>query len=313
MAFPLSYLSSEALRSAISHLRAGELRVPVLGALSSARVVSILLATALGAQAAITATNVASLLIKRTVGGKRVDQPRAVRSPAASLAALGDANLFGAPASADPPETDPTPVSNTPLVLTGTISTGDPTQGFAIVGKDRLSAHTRLVGEAVADGVTLREVYTDHAVIDRGGQLETIWLPHSSVSLTSTRLLAARSEAATPQPVLPALSPEVRERLEYENARVGVAFTESALADHEQFRALVVQAGADPSMLTQMGLKPGDVVQGVDNINIDANNVDLLRKSLASGRKVRLNIIRPQEGPMNLELDSAQYQGLVSN
>jgi general secretion pathway protein C len=277
------------------------------------RVVSILLAVGIAVQAASIA--VTTFVLQRS-DNHGVGRPPVIRSAPATVAAVVDAHLFGAIPAA-PVSAEQTSVSSSPLVLTGTIALTDPTRGFAIVGKDRLTTRTYLVGTMVAEGVTLREVYTDHVVVDRGGELETVSMPKSSLLLTApTKVLTAAvaapsaNTAAHPEPLIP---PEIREPLDYENARVGTAFKETALTDHDVFRGLVLQPGPDPSILAQMGLKPGDIVTGVNNILIDLNNLALLRKYLASGGKIVLNINRPQEGPINLSLDSAPYQGLVSN
>lgn len=302
MPFPLLRLARD-VRSEIA-------RVPRVH--SGAQVVSGLLAIGLAVQAASTTVAIVSLMLQKPPDHHGIRHVRPIESVASSVAALANANLFGAAPAAN--TLAAISVSNSPLVLTGTIALTDPTRGFAILGKDRLTPRMHPVGSAVAEGVTLHEVYTDHVIVDRGGRLEAVWMPKSS--LLTQQLTAAVIRAPNVNAALPTeapMSPDVREHLDYENARVGAAFTESALTDHDQFRGLVVQAGPDPSILGQMGLKPGDVVMGVDSINIDLDNVGLLRKSLASGRKIVLNIIRPREGPIDLPLDSAQYQGLVNN
>ena len=167
-------------------------------------------------------------------------------------------------------------------------------------------------GTSVSDGIVLRAVYIDHALIDRAGRLESIWLPRSSLMPAVMPRIAEVADTTTPPPAFPEPT-DVRERLDYENTRVGTAFKETPLMSMDQFRGLRVEAGADPGILKQMGLQAGDVVQGVDGILVDLEHVDLLRKALVSGRRVRIGVIRPQEGPMDLEIDAGQFQGLVSN
>lgn len=300
----------------LARLRTDGLHAGMLRAHSGAHLVSVLLAICLAVQAATTTTRVISLL-RLKADGHVIVPTRPIQSTVSSVATLANANLFGAPPAPEKPAASESVPSRSPLFLSGTIALTDATQGFAILGKDRMTTHMFRVGSSVAEGVTLREVYADHAVVDRGGQPETVWMPKSSLRMSVTQPLTAAANRApsitAPAPPQQPMSPEVREHLDYENARVGAVFTETALTEHEQFRGLVVQPGPDPSMLAQMGLKPGDVVLGVDSINIDLNNVNLLRKSLASGHKIVLNIMRPQQGPIDLQLDSSAYQGLVSN
>lgn len=293
---------------------AGRLRTGGSGAFTRAiarpRLVATLLAVALTAHAAMTVYRLGSLLNPRPQKDFPADHTGAAHSTSMSVAAIAGAHLFGALPAADQPEK--APVTSAPFVLTGTIALGDPADGFALIGGDAKSTQMYAVGSSIADGITLREVYTDRALIVRGGQVETLWMPRSSLLSDLMPHPVAVADVSVPRSA-PPVPDEVRERLDYENTRVGTAFVETPLMNMEQFRGLKVEAGPDPAILKQMGLKPGDVIQGVDGILIDLEHVDLLRKALASGRKVRLGVLRSQEGPVDLEIDPVQVQGLISN
>ena len=94
------------------------------------------------------------------------------------VAAITNAHLFGDCGGDDGAE-DPrdAPQSNIPLVLTGIISAEDPQNGLAILGQTAASAKVFAVGDNVPGGAKLHSVYSDRVVIDRGGQLETLFLP----------------------------------------------------------------------------------------------------------------------------------------
>ena len=67
--------------------------------------------------------------------------------------------------------------SSMPLVLAGVLATEDPKQGMAIIGESAQAAKVVAVGQQVPGGAQLHSVYSDRAIIDRGGTLESVFLP----------------------------------------------------------------------------------------------------------------------------------------
>jgi general secretion pathway protein C len=315
---PTSLLASASahIHRALTAARARGPWPTLLGLIKSPTFVSAVLAGALAVEIVGTINGVVRLL-----AGAPRDSATATRSIGGlpvrhSFAALAAANLFGNAAS-EAPTPPPSVVTREQLVLVGTLVVSDPSQASAIIGTQALRPVFHVTGSVVAPGITLREVYTDHAVVDRGGQTETVWMPRSVLTFASApRALGSPAtvqvaEEEEPEPQQPK-PPPVAEVLDYENARVGSAFKETALTSNGVFMGLIVQAGPDPSVLQQMGLKPGDVIKGVDGILIDIDQVDRLRKALAKGGKVQLDVIRP-EGPVDVQIDATSFQGLVSN
>lgn len=313
---PTSLLASATalIHRGLTAVRARGLQATLLELIRSPSFASAVLAGALAVEIVSTISGVARLL----VGAPR-DSATAVRSIGGlpvrhSFAAVAAANLFGsAPAEAPTP---PSAVTREQLVLVGTLAMSDPSKASAIIGTQDVRPRFHVAGSVVAPGITLREVYTDHAVVDRGGQTETVWMPRSALTFASApRALGAPAIALVaeeePEPEQPK-PPPVAEVLDYENARVGSAFKETALTSNGVFMGLIVQAGPDPSVLQQMGLKPGDVIKGVDGILIDIDQVDRLRKALAKGGKIQLDVIRP-DGPVDVQVDAGPFQGLVTN
>jgi general secretion pathway protein C len=85
-------------------------------------------------------------------------------------------HLFGL--AADDAVPDPGPLSGATqnLGLLGTIATENPERGLAIVTVDG-PAKVYSVGERLA-GASLHAVYMDRILLDRGGRMETVYLPH---------------------------------------------------------------------------------------------------------------------------------------
>jgi type II secretion system protein C len=283
------------------------------GAFWSPRVVSTLLAGALAIELILTVVQVVPLVR----GGNRAAQGglppmSAQHSAAMSIVAVVREHLFG-----DPPveqRAAPRPVSTAPLVLAGTLATRNPSRGFALIGSSVTNTKVYPVGGPIADGTTLVEVYTDHVVINRGGQLETLAMPHSSLFASLPPRPRVVGFPDDPEGIIHTEQPpaeEITSRFDKENLHVAAAFVEKPLLSEGQFQGLQVQPGPDPSILKQMGLKPGDVVLGVDGITLDMDHLDLFRKTLASGRKTQISVVRGSEGQVNLDVDSAKFAGLI--
>jgi type II secretory pathway component PulC len=92
--------------------------------------------------------------------------------------ALVAANLFGAP-EPPPVNTDPNavPLSASNLILTGTLALRNPKKGMTIVSNDGKSAIYK-VGATLAGAVVL-SIYKDRVILDRGGTVEALVMPHA--------------------------------------------------------------------------------------------------------------------------------------
>ena len=148
----------------------GDLRASALA--RAPQVATFVLALALAAQLAF-------IVVAMTSRSRQAPPPGAAGAPVAQLdiGGLVNAHLFGnaaAPASGDAANAPP---SSMPLVLAGVLATDDPTQGMAIIGESAQAAKVVAVGQQVPGGAQLHSVYSDRAIIDRGGVLESVYLP----------------------------------------------------------------------------------------------------------------------------------------
>jgi general secretion pathway protein C len=104
--------------------------------------------------------------------------PTVAVTPAVDIGRVVAAHLFGsytaAPGEGADPNAAPTTTAN--LQLAGTIATTDPKKGLAIIG-DGGPAKVYSAGQQVG-GFTLHSVYLDRVLLDRGGSLEALLLPH---------------------------------------------------------------------------------------------------------------------------------------
>jgi type II secretory pathway component PulC len=96
-----------------------------------------------------------------------------VRVSQVDVASIVAAHLFGSPATALD-SADHAPASRSTLKLVGTLAGRDPATGLALIS-DQAKSFVLRIGES-ATGVSLRYVYADHVILDRGGIPETLTL-----------------------------------------------------------------------------------------------------------------------------------------
>src|SRR6267142_747581 len=137
------------------------------------RIVTWILAIALGVQAALILTDLVAA--RRGGAGGTVRQGPA-HSRLVDLAAITNAHLFGAAPTLKQDGAN-APQTSMPLVLTGIIAGNDPQNGLAILGPSAQATKVYAVGDNVPGGAKLHSVYSDRVVIDRDGRLESLSLP----------------------------------------------------------------------------------------------------------------------------------------
>jgi len=233
------------------------------------------------------------------------------RMPPSALAeVIVRAHLFGeAAVASDARGSDPTPEARD-WRLAGTLATANPTEGIAILGPEGQLARAYRAGVEIAAGIWLREVYPDHVQIERNGQMQSLMLPRSSLTLFAqqTAVLADREIEPPEHPE------ELRTVITAESDRLAAVMRLEPLMSGDLVSGIVVQPGADPGMLRRLGLEPGDVVSNVDGILVTREDrVEVLRKALGSGRSIQLAITRPPGDHRTVTVDTSALSGLISN
>src|SRR5689334_24902298 len=143
------------------------------------QVVTFVLALAIAAQLAL-------ILVSLTGRSRQTAPPPVSTAPVAppfDIGGLVNSHLFGnaaVQASGDAANAPPTSI---PLVLAGVLATEDPKEGMAIIGESAQAAKVVAVGQQVPGGAQLDSVYNDRAIINRGGVLESVYLPRRTAAL----------------------------------------------------------------------------------------------------------------------------------
>src|SRR5215510_9444402 len=159
------------------------------------QVVTFILALALAAQLAL-------IVVGMTSRSRQTAPPPAASGPAApplDIGGLVNMHLFGNAVVQNSGDGANAPPSSMPLVLAGVLATEDPKEGMAIIGESAQAAKVVAVGQQVPGGAQLNSVYSDRAIIDRGGTLEAVFLP---------RQAGGGIVASAPPPPMPSAAPQ---------------------------------------------------------------------------------------------------------
>jgi general secretion pathway protein C len=168
------------------------------------------------------------------------------------------------------------------------MATSEPTAGFAFVGETAATAKFRHVGEMLPGGVKLHSVYIDRVMLDRGGRLEALLLPHYQGSTALPAPLAARP---TPQPTRFA---ENLRRIAETNpsAFSEIVRPQPVFAGGTQ-KGYRVYPGRNRQQFAKLGLQPGDLVTAVNGtpLSDQANSMQIFN-TISSTDRVTLTVER---------------------
>jgi general secretion pathway protein C len=186
--------------------------------------------------------------------------------PAIDLQTVVSAHLFGV-AVAEPVNGDPAnaPNSTSNLVLAGTIATQDPKRGVAIIS-DGGPSKVYAVGDGVG-GATLHSVYLDRVLLDRGGSLETLLLPHVLPSRAPP--LVQKPAGADPRTL--AAVDNIRRMVQQDPGILNEVLRTVASYDNKagKLRGFRAYPGRNRQAFSRLGLRPGDLVTAINGTPLD--------------------------------------------
>jgi len=266
-----------------------------------AQLVALVLLLALGVDAALILTRSlagAPSVPPAAVGAAPV-LPRVSVNPTLQLATIVNAHLFGGGAVAGGGDA---PATTMPLILAGVIADPDPGKGVAIIGENAAAGKLYSVGAAIPGGAHLHAVYADRVLLERNGGLETLMLPR-----TPANPRAALGAAAAPRSTTAAASREPASLLAG-LVRVQPVFNQGKLQGYRIFPG----GGHGTSAFTQLGLKPGDLIEAVNGTSLDdaARAMEVLG-TLSSSATATVTVSRNGQSQevnlnlANLNLDAA--------
>jgi general secretion pathway protein C len=227
------------------------------------------------------------------VGGAR---PEDSALSALRVSEITSAHLFGETHStvndANAPQT------SAQLVLAGVLAVPDPKRGLAIIGPNAGSAKLYTVGSAVPGGVSLYSVYPDRVLLDRGGVIESLLLPRKG---PLAGMPAATSDAGLNGGQRLASFAQGNGALLGGLVRAQPVFVGSKLSGYRIYPGGRTSIGA----FTHLGLRPGDLITGVNGTPLDdPNRASEILQTLSSSANANVTVLRngqSQEITLNLE------------
>ena len=263
------------------------------------QVVTFVLALAIAAQLAL-------ILVSLTGRSRQTAPPPVSTAPVAppfDIGGLVNSHLFGnaaVQASGDAANAPPTSI---PLVLAGVLATPDPKQGMAIIGESAAAAKVVAVGQQVPGGAQLHSVYSDRAIIDRSGVLESVYLPRRTASI---------GPANMPPPAPPvggnneAMLDRMRKLVNDDPGVIGQIMRPQPVFAGGKMRGFRVYPGANRQAFARMGLRAGDLVTAINGTPLDdKDRAQEIFGTLNSSTEARVTITRANR-QQDLVLNIAQ-------
>jgi general secretion pathway protein C len=269
------------------------------------QIVTFLLALGLAAQLAFVVVGLGSR-------SRQTAPPPVAALPAAAPLDIGgivNAHLFGNAAVQATGDAANAPPSSMPLVLAGLMATADPKEGMAIIGESAATAKVVSVGQQVPGGAQLHSVYSDRAIIDRGGALESVFLPRNS---------AVGSAPPPPPPVASngneGMVERMRKLVSDDPGVIGQVLRPQPVFAGGKMRGFRVYPGANRQAFARLGLRAGDLVTAINGTPLDdKDRAQEIFGTLNSSTDARVTVTRngrQQELVLNVAQISAEAEQL---
>jgi general secretion pathway protein C len=179
------------------------------------------------------------------------------------------------------------------LSLRGTFSSVDSALARAIIADERGNEEMYAVGDILPGNAELSEIQTDKVILLRGGRYEVLRLPRDTIAgneavATISATTASRSDTTSER--LQALRQTLQQN---PRSLFGLVRTIPKKDDQGKMIGYILQPGREPELFEQMGLRPGDVVTRINDVNLDnlASGMQALR-SVQGGDTVSMTVLR---------------------
>ncbi len=220
---------------------------------------------------------------------------------------ISEAHLFGSflqttvktSATVDAPET------RLNLILKGVLATTPMKFASAIISLGKNGKEdTYSIGDKVSSA-TLKEVYTDKIILERGGRLETLRMPEEAGKNLITTVSSSSSSRGTPRTNTPgAVLSDIRKKIIKNPTSFGKYAIPVPYKENGKLRGFRLQAQGDRSLFDAVGLKTNDVVIALNGVELNdpSKGLKALRK-LQNAKSIDLTILRDGvEIPLHFEI-----------
>ncbi len=217
---------------------------------------------------------------------------------------LTAANIFGVSDKEVVKKQTKVPETRLNLTLKGVLAAKPMERASAIIAQGKAGKEDIYsVGDKMPGGVSIKEIHSDHVVLERGGRLETLKLPkESGINLGSasgtglSRVNSAKSPAA-------ALT-KIRKNILKNPTSFGDYALPVLVKENGKQIGYRLQPQQKGELLAELGLQSTDVITQINGVKLDKpqNGIMALRK-LSTAKN--LNIVVKRNGaevPINISL-----------
>ena len=201
------------------------------------------------------------------------------------------------------------------LQLLGVIAASDPAQARAFILADGKQQQFAIGEQLPGSGrVVLSKVLVDRAIIDNNGRYETLWLydpasnsnqpqAHDSADSSAANTVDLRADAQAT-----ALAQSYREQLYKNPGSLADVIQVAPAMDAGKLIGYRINPGRDQALFQKFGFKPGDIVTGVNGIELqDPQRALELYNLIRSARDASITVRRGSEQlTMMVSLDSSE-------
>ncbi|MEA5446637.1 type II secretion system protein GspC [Gammaproteobacteria bacterium AB-CW1] len=244
------------------------------------------------------------------------DAPVANGGPAPSVAEVPDTedhtdleqllalSVFGEP----DPEEDTTeeidlaelnaPETQLNLELRGVLATEIPEMARAIIASGRDEDKSYKVGDSLGSGATLRAIYSNRVILERGGELETLRLPRENgedglVRAQASDRTARQDRGNGDEYTVPEDVAGLRDSIRENPERITDVIRPTPHREDGEMVGFRVFPGRMRDEFQQMGLRAGDIVTAVNGTPLDSAAAGMrLLNELEDASSVELTIRR---------------------
>jgi len=201
------------------------------------------------------------------------------------------------------------PATTLKLSLRGTLALADPKQGMAVIADEHGSDRAYKVGDDVAAGARLTEVYTDHVVLTHEGVAETLSLPRPEehapeLPETNQRNLAGtpggKASSVPPTYVPPQMNhgaldwSKAQKQLQTDPAELARQVHIEPVFENGKVAGARLSGGGDvAALMRQAGLKPTDLITAVNGSPIASlSNPQQFMDNLRNAASLQVTVLR---------------------
>jgi general secretion pathway protein C len=231
-------------------------------------------------------------------------------APAQSIAKW---HLFGNPQSVNLAQlARAAPATLLKLTLRGTLALPDPKQGIAMIADEHGQESSYNIGDEVAAGAKLVEVYTDHVALEHEGALENLQLPgpeaHAPPMPEANRQNLAAGTRANGAPSAPVpqtyVPPQMahgaldwsaaQKQLQMDPAELARQVHVEPVIENGKIAGARLSAGGQiGALIMRAGLKPNDIVTAVNGTSLAGmTNPQKLMDSLKDASSLQVTVLR---------------------